>query len=83
VYLFHVIQPSRFSFSLFIDLKINTENIPFHLKFTNLTTVFNTKHKNVWLGEIDLKSRPLIVNTSFLIDIYINGNGGYNVTILN
>ncbi len=71
------------SFSLYIDFKINPANIPLHLKFTSELTLFNSKHKNVWLDEIQFASRPLVINTSFLIDIYINGNDGYNVTILN
>ncbi|CAF2777659.1 unnamed protein product [Rotaria sp. Silwood2] len=64
----------------FIDLIVNKENIPFHLKSIETMIAFNSKYKGRWLDEIRLVPNPLIVNTSFMINIMINEDEGFNIS---
>ena len=66
---------------MYIDLVINRDNIPLHLKAIDDTFIFNTMSRGMWHDEIEFVPNPLIVNTSFIIDIFINKNEGFNVNI--
>jgi hypothetical protein len=67
------------SFSLYIDLMIDTDTIPFHLKSTENIIVFNSESKGDWLGEMKLISNPFVVNIPFTINIIIDTNEGFDV----
>ncbi|CAF4906089.1 unnamed protein product, partial [Rotaria sp. Silwood1] len=64
----------------YIDLIINKENIPFHLKSIDTMIALNSKYKDRWLDEVRLIPNPLIVNTSFMISIIINEDEGFNIS---
>ncbi|CAF3526730.1 unnamed protein product [Adineta steineri] len=64
----------------FIDLVNNPDNTPFHLKCTKDMIIFNSKVNARWLSEIKLIPSPLVVNTSFIIDIILDENGGFNIS---
>ncbi|CAF0794859.1 unnamed protein product [Rotaria sordida] len=64
----------------YIDLIIDTENRPFHLKSLDTMIVFNSMHKGHWFDEITLIPNPLIGNISFMISIVINEDEGFNIS---
>ena len=65
--------------SFYIDLLANLSHIPFHLKATETEISFNSKSENQWQNELRLVSNNMIVNTTFIIDIVIDTDEGFNV----
>ncbi|CAF4105012.1 unnamed protein product [Rotaria socialis] len=66
--------------NFYIDLRINKDNIPFHLKSTQTMMIFNSKYKATWLSEIKLTPNPLVVNTTFMMNILIDQDESFNIS---
>ncbi|CAF1277572.1 unnamed protein product [Adineta ricciae] len=64
---------------MYVDILEDNENIPFHLKIINNMITYNNKRRNIWLNEVQVVSK-ILVNSSFLITIFLTAHDVFNVT---
>ncbi|CAF1073845.1 unnamed protein product [Adineta ricciae] len=64
---------------MYVDLLEDEENIPFHLKIVDNMITYNNKRRTVWFNEVQVLSK-ILVNSSFLITIFLTARDVFNVT---